>query len=254
MCRPTGIRMREQPLLHLPSDRPDNVRLLEEQVTACTSCPRLVAFLEEQRRVHPDWWNRPVPGFGDPRARVVVLGLAPGRAGANRTGRPFTGDAAGEWLYRALYEHGFANRPTGRMRDDGLKLRDCCILNAVKCVPPGNRPTGAETTTCSSHLLRELAELPDTRLIVALGKVAHEAYLRARRRRGDSLRMKDFPFGHGRLHTLPTSPRYLLDSYHPSRQNTNTGKLTWEQWSALFIRVREIVRTPGRGEGGTANG
>ena len=227
-----------------PRDWPENARLGEDHLVKCTQCSRLAEFLAGQRDAHPDWWNRPVPGFGDREARLLIIGLAPGLSGANRTGRPFTGDAAGEWLYGALHEHGFSNRPESATRDDDLLLRDCYIANAVKCVPPGNRPTGEEANTCGAHLAHELEWLANVRVVLALGKVAHDAYLRVRRSAGIDLRMKDFPFGHGSLHELPQRPHHLLDSYHTSRQNTNTGVLTWKMWSDIFVRAKGLIDGP----------
>jgi uracil-DNA glycosylase family 4 len=208
--------------------------LLAERIVACAKCPRLAQFLAQHRAENPDWWCRPVPGFGDPKARIVVLGLAPGLKGANRTGRPFTGDAAGVWLYRVLYENGLSNRPEAVSRDDGLQLHDVYIANAVKCVPPENKPSPAEVRNCKDLLVAEMAALADAEVLLCLGKVAHDALLAARRESDPALRPKDFPFAHGAVHRFPTRPHCIIDSYHPSRQNTNTGRLTWEMWASVF--------------------
>ncbi len=204
---------------------------LRQEILACRRCPRLAKFLSDARESHPTYANHPVPGFGDPRARLLIVGLAPGFSGANRTGRPFTGDASGEWLYGALHELGLASAPIGVSASDGLKLRGVYIANAVKCVPPLNRPTGDEITRCRPFLERELASLPDVNAVLTLGKVAHESFLRAL-----GLAPKACPFAHGAwLH-----PRANLDvfaSFHPSRQNTNTGRLTRAMWMRVIRRA-----------------
>lgn len=216
------------------SNRFQDQALLKGRIVSCIRCPRLAAFLESHRQEHPDWHCRPVPGFGDPRARLLVIGLAPGLQGANRTGRPFTGDAAGVWLYRVLHELGLASRPDAVSRGDGLGLRDVYIANAVKCVPPGNKPDPSEIRNCRPHLEAELAALRRVRVVLCLGRIAHDAYIAARRERETGLRPADFPFGHAAVHSLPSRPETLVDSFHPSRQNTNTGRLTREMWQAAF--------------------
>lgn len=214
--------------------------LLKQRIVSCTECQRLVEYLEGHRKSNPDWWCRPVPGFGDPGARLLILGLAPGLKGANRTGRPFTGDSAGIWLYRILYEKGLSNRPDSERSRDGLGLSNVYIANAVKCVPPGNKPSGPEVSNCRPHLEAELKKLSKARVVLCLGKVSHDAYLAARQSR-ESLRRADFPFGHGVVHQLPSKPVYLVDSYHPSRLNTNTGRLTWEMWDEALSKALELV-------------
>jgi len=202
------------------------LRRLEREIPACRRCPRLASFLAESRRRHPDYWSRPVPGFGDARAWLVVVGLAPGMHGANRTGRPFQGDGSGAWLYGSLGRAGLW---------DGRRLRGAYIVNAVKCVPPGNRPTADELARCRPWLADELDALPRARLVLALGRIAHEAVRRA----WHATPLADHPFGHGALAHIPGRPP-LLASYHPSRQNTNTGTLTPAMWGGIWRRVRRF--------------
>ncbi len=197
----------------------------------CSRCPRLAGFLGEVRARYPDYWARPVPSFGAADPRIVIVGLAPGLHGANRTGRPFTGDYAGILLYQTLYEAGLANRPHSETRDDALKLRQARIINSVKCVPPQNKPTPAEIRTCNGYLGAELAGLGRVRVVLALGRIAHEAFLRA-----SGLKPSAFPFGHGREHSLEDG-RTLLDSYHCSRYNTSTRRLTAEMFQRVVARA-----------------
>jgi len=214
---------------------------LYRELVACRRCPRLVAWREEvgrkKRRAYRDWdyWTKPVPGFGDPEARILIFGLAPGAHGANRTGRVFTGDASGDFLYAALYQAGLANQPTSAHREDGLKLYGVYITAAVRCVPPGNKPTREEIAACSTWTERELALLPNLRVFLALGRIAHDALLDYFR-----LRKRDFPFAHGAEHPLPGG-RVLLDSYHVSRQNTQTGRLTPEMFDRVLERAKELA-------------
>ena len=204
----------------------------------CPDCPRLAEFRAANRAAYPEWWNAPVPTFGEADARVAVVGLAPGLRGANRTGRPFTGDYAGELLYRTLIEFGFASGVYDRRRDDGLELVDCVILNAVRCVPPQNKPTPYEIATCRRYLTPAIWALPRLKILVALGRIAHESTLRAL-----NLTLAKFPFAHGARH--PVTPGFnVFDSYHCSRYNTNTGVLTEAMFRQLFARVRaELDRT-----------
>jgi uracil-DNA glycosylase family 4 len=197
----------------------------------CPRCPRLVAYRRDNAARHPDWFNGAVPSFGDPEARLMVLGLAPGVAGANRTGRPFTGDFAGELLYATLTRFGFANGRFAADPADGLELRDCLVSNAVRCVPPQNRPTPAEAATCRPFLEARLAALPRLRAVVCLGRVAHESLMRAL---GEPLAAR--PFGHGAEHAV--GGLAVFDSYHCSRYNTNTGRLTPPMFEAVFAAVR----------------
>jgi uracil-DNA glycosylase family 4 len=220
--------------------------VIARQVIACARCPRLRAHCRrvarEKTRAFLDWdyWGRPVPGFGDPRARLLIVGLAPAAHGANRTGRMFTGDASGDWLYAALYRFGFASRPQSVAADDGLRLRDCWITAAVRCAPPGNRPTPRELANCRPHLEREIAALPRLRVVLTLGRIGHEAYLRAA---GWWDRLPPAgrpPFAHGAVARLPDGT-VVISAYHPSRQNTNTGRLTRPMWHAVFRRARALL-------------
>ena len=219
----------------------DALHALYRELVACRRCPRLVAWREEvgrkKRRAYRDWdyWARPVPGFGDPEARILIFGLAPGAHGANRTGRVFTGDASGDFLYAALYRAGLANQPTSTHREDGLELYGVYITAAVRCVPPGNKPTREEIAACSAWTERELALLPNLRVFLALGRIAHDALLDYFK-----LKKRDFPFAHGAEHPLPGG-RVLLDSYHVSRQNTQTGRLTPEMFDRVLERAKELA-------------
>jgi len=215
-------------------------------VIACERCPRLRAHCEqvarEKRRAYADqvYWGKPVPGFGDPRARLVIVGLAPGAHGSNRTGRMFTGDASGDWLYAALHREGFASQPESVSRDDGQRLRDCWITAAGRCAPPGNKPTPAELDRCRGYLTAELRLLRRARVALALGRIGHEAWLKAS---GwwDRLTPRERPrFAHGAEARLPDGMT-LLASFHPSRQNTQTGKLTPAMWRAVFARARRLA-------------
>ena len=197
----------------------------------CPLCPRLVGFREATRVREPEWFNAPVPPFGDPGARLLIVGLAPGLQGANRTGRPFTGDYAGDLLYATLLEYGFAKGKYLARPDDGLKLVDCRIGNAVHCVPPQNKPLPAEINTCRPFLVATIETMPKLRAIVALGRIAHESTLKAL-----GIRSSAAPFGHGAIH--PAGTRKLYDSYHCSRYNTNTRVLTPEMFRNVFAKVR----------------
>lgn len=224
---------------------------LHREIIACVACPRLVAHRErvarEKRRQYRDdaYWGRPLPGFGDPRARLVIVGLAPAAHGGNRTGRMFTGDSSGEWLARALHANGFANQPTSSHRDDGLALRDAYITAAVRCAPPDNKPTREEIATCRPFLVRELDLLARTRVVVALGKIGFDAYLAACAASGVAIPRPRPAFGHRRTHRLPNGVT-LIGSYHPSRQNTQTGRLTAPMLDAIFTSARRIIDTPRR--------
>ncbi|GAC1430106.1 MAG: uracil-DNA glycosylase family protein [Candidatus Velthaea sp.] len=224
------------------------IDLIERRVVACRRCPELVTYREavahEKRRAYRDhaYWGKPVPAFGDPHARVVLIGLAPGAHGSNRTGRMFTGDASGEWLYRALYRAGFANQPTATHSGDGLVLNDCFITAAVRCAPPQNKPTTEEKARCLPYLAAELRALPGLRVVVTLGKIADDAFHSIVRKIG-AYRTKRSPFAHGAQTavSLPGSPSLIaLASYHPSRQNTNTGVLTEAMLDRIFTTAREL--------------
>jgi len=201
----------------------------------CRRCDRLSAFLDEVGRAHPDYHARPVAPFGDPAARLVIVGLAPGMHGANRTGRPFTGDHAGILLYATLHRHGFATRPESVSADDALRLRDCRITNAVKCLPPANKPMPDEVRRCNDFLRVELAGLGNGGVVIALGAIAHAAVLRA-----TGLAPRAAAFAHGAEHVLPGG-RTLLDSYHCSRYNTQTRRLTASMFDAVFARARSLL-------------
>ncbi|MCW5750148.1 MAG: uracil-DNA glycosylase [Alphaproteobacteria bacterium] len=201
----------------------------------CPLCPRLASFRAENRRRFPDFHNAPVPSFGPADARLLVLGLAPGLKGANRTGRPFTGDYAGDLLYSTLLKFGFAQGSFAARPDDGLRLVDCRVSNAVRCVPPGNKPETAEIAACNEFLKDEIAGLPKLRAVFALGSIAHQALLRA-----CGLRTSRFPFAHGARHELPGG-LVLIDSYHCSRLNTNTGRLTESMFHDAFGRAAEAT-------------
>jgi uracil-DNA glycosylase family 4 len=222
------------------------LKVLNAEVIACTRCPRLVVYREqiarEKRRAYRDceYWGKPVPGFGDPKARVMVLGLAPGAHGSNRTGRPFTGDASGKFMYPVLHETGFALYPTATSRDDGQVLTDLYITASARCAPPDNKPLPEELANCAPFLERELEGLKDLRVIVALGKIAFEAYLNYLMRSKLIVSKRGCEFRHGAEYDLPDR-RVLLASYHPSNQNTQTGKLTKEMFLKIFKRARLLA-------------
>jgi uracil-DNA glycosylase len=222
--------------------------ILNNDVVSCTRCPRLVAYREqvgrEKRRAYRDWdyWARPVPGFGDPHAHVLVLGLAPGAHGSNRTGRPFTGDASGKFMYPILHQTGFASQPNADRRNDGLKLMDCYITAAVRCSPPDNKPLPSELLNCAPFLDRELALLKDVRVVVALGKIGFDAYLNYLKRHGLVQSKAGYRFGHAQRYQIPNGV-VLLASYHPSNQNTATGKLTAEMFASIFCEAKTLAGT-----------
>ena len=219
---------------------------LNREVVGCTRCPRLVEYREhiarEKRRAYRDceYWGKPVPGFGDPNARVLVLGLAPGAHGSNRTGRPFTGDASGNFMYPVLYETGFANQRTAIDRADGLKLKDLFITAAARCAPPDNKPLPQELANCAEYLDRELAGLKKLKVIVALGKIAFDAYLRHLKRHGLLRSRGAFIFRHGATYKMPDG-KILLATYHPSNQNTQTGKLTRPMFMRIFTEAARLA-------------
>ncbi len=209
-----------------------------EPASDCALCPRLAGFRRANRGLFPDFFNAPVPPFGPLEARLLIVGLAPGLKGANRTGRPFTGDYAGDLLYATLGKFGFAQGAYDKRRDDGLALRDARVTNAVRCVPPENKPTPAEAAACRSFLAGEIAAMPRLRIVLALGHIAHKAVLATL-----AERQAAWPFRHGAIHALPRGPA-LADSYHCSRYNTNTGVLTEAMFEAVFRGVRDAI---GRG-------
>jgi len=237
----------------MKAERPNNIAALKahtERLIACDRCPRLrahcVAIAETRRRAYRDqtYWGRPVPSFGDPEARLLILGLAPGAHGSNRTGRPFTGDGSGDFLYPVLYEAGFASQPRSTSLDDGMKLHDAWITSVVRCAPPDNKPTPEEQRTCAAWLDAELALLPGIRVIVCLGKIAWDGFrahlARTRLQTLSPVARTSYPFSHGAEYTLPDN-RILLGSYHPSLQNTNTGRLTRAMFLEIFIRARAAI-------------
>mgnify|MGYP001819240566 FL=1 len=203
-----------------------------EPKKGCSRCPRLVAFRDDNRRDQPDWFNGAVPSFGSQMGRLLIVGLAPGRGGANRTGRPFTGDYAGDLLYQTLTGFEFALGTYDARIDDGFELVDCMVTNAVRCVPPENKPTTAEIRECRSFLQARISQLPRLKIILALGRIAHDQVLAA-----FDLRKASYAFAHRRRHELPGGP-VLFDSYHCSRYNTNTGRLTTEMFEGVFQDIR----------------
>jgi uracil-DNA glycosylase family 4 len=224
------------------------LEILQEEIIHCGRCPRLrehsaeVARLKRRAYRDQEYWGRPVPGFGDPRARVMILGLAPGAHGSNRTGRMFTGDRSGDILYRVLYRTGFASRSTALSRDDGLVLRDLYITAAAHCAPPGNKPLPGELRNCRPWLERELDLLTGVRVVVALGRIAFDVYLDVMRSRGAIQSRAGFEFGHDREFVIAPGHPWLVSSYHPSQQNTSTGKLTEAMLTAVFRRARRLAK------------
>lgn len=212
-----------------------NAAAAPEAPLDCPLCPRLFDFRTANAKVHPDWFNAPVPSFGDASGRLMIVGLAPGLQGANRTGRPFTGDYAGDLLYSTLAKFGLSNDRFQARPDDGLKLKDTLISNAVRCVPPENKPTGAEIVTCRQFLIARIAQMPNLKVMVALGRIAHDSAVRAL-----GVKPSSAVFGHARRFVLagPHGPVTLHDSYHCSRYNTNTGRLTEEMFHNVFAAAR----------------
>lgn len=218
-------------------------RKLAERVIHCKRCPRLRAYCEEvarvKRRAYREWtyWGRPLPGFGDPNALLLIIGLAPAAHGGNRTGRMFTGNGSGDWLIRALYEIGLANQPLSVSREDGLKLKSTYITAVIRCAPPGNKPSKEEIRNCSIYLSEELRLLRNVRLVLTLGRVAFNTYLEYVTPQAGRRPM----FKHGALYAFGYGQPYLIASYHPSRQNTLTGRLKWENWMDIFLRIRKMM-------------
>lgn len=225
--------------------------VLERRIVRCRKCPRLVRYREkvarEKRRMFREWdyWGRPAPGFGDPRAELLVLGLAPAAHGTNRTGRVFTGDRSGDFLYAALHRAGFANQPTSTHREDGLRLMNCYVTAGVRCAPPANKPTRHEQANCRPYLEEELRILRNVRVVLALGQIAHRTFLGLLKDCGQIESLASYEFGHGTAHDLPVPTvakrkgrLRLFDSYHPSQQNTQTGRLT----AKMFDRVLRDIK------------
>ena len=229
----------------MPDGAADPIEEIAADVVTCRHCPRLVAWREQAAREAParfrgeKYWARPLPGFGDPRARLLVVGLAPAAHGGNRTGRIFTGDRSGDWLFRALHRAGFANQPTSVARHDGLKLRDAYITAVVRCAPPANRPAPTERDNCIGYLVRELRALDRLRVAVALGSFAWDGFLKAAAAAGAVATKPKPRFGHGARARV--GERWLLGTYHPSQQNTFTGKLTEAMLDAVFAQARALV-------------
>ncbi len=223
------------------------LQLLSRRIISCERCPRLRSYCEEiahkktRRYIDWDYWGKPVPGFGDPDPEFLIIGLAPAAHGANRTGRMFTGDGSGEWLIKALYENGFANQPKASSQFDGLRLRSVYVTAVVRCAPPKNKPTNEEIVNCSGYLDEELRILKNVRLVLTLGRVAFASYLRH-----VNNVVSDKPrFAHGKIYELGNGLPKLISSYHPSRQNTQTGRLTWRMWASIFRKAVKVLRTNG---------
>lgn len=222
------------------------LRAIQDHIVACRECERLVSHCSHvakaKRRAYLDWtyWGRPIPSFGDPHGRLLIVGLAPGAHGANRTGRVFTGDSSGDLLYRVLFETGFASQPGSRSADDGLSLRDAYISISVRCAPPDNKPSREEFARCRPFLEKELDLLPQVRVVVALGKSPFDTYLSILRDRGRIKSRAAYVFGHNVVHDLPSGIT-LISSFHPSQQNTSTGKLTYSMFLGVFEQARRLL-------------
>jgi uracil-DNA glycosylase family 4 len=249
--RPTDAASRELASLERTRVKPagrgsGNIAALNQTIIACNLCPRLIAHCkkvgEVKRRAYLEWdyWARPVPGFGDPNARLLILGLAPGAHGSNRTGRPFTGDGSGNFMYPILHKAGFASQPTATHREDGMRLIDAYITAAVRCAPPDNKPSPEEIANCAPYLDQEFAELKNVKVVVVLGKIAFDAYLNYLKRRGILKSKAGILFGHGETYKMPDG-RTLLCSYHPSLQNTLTGKLTEKMFLDVFRKAQKLI-------------
>ena len=228
---------------------PDNsnlLRVLSDEVVACRKCPRLVAYREkvarEKRRMFREWtyWGKPVPGFGDANAKLLILGLAPAAHGGNRTGRVFTGDRSGDFLYAALHKAGFANQPTSLHRDDGLQLKNVYIAATIRCAPPANKPLPSEISNCRGYLEREM-QILQPKALLALGKIAWDAYLEILKQDGTIASRAAFPFGHGAEAKLPANAPRLFGVYHPSQQNTQTGRVTPAMYAQVLRRIRRFL-------------
>lgn len=222
------------------------LNILNEEIVACRKCPRLVEYREkvarERRRAFREWtyWGRPVPGFGDSRAELLILGLAPAAHGANRTGRMFTGDRSGDFLYGALHKAGFANQPTSVRRDDGLHLRNAYVAATIRCAPPANKPLPSEIVNCRNYLVREL-QILQPRAVLALGKIAWDAYLEILKKDGLIASRAAFHFAHGAEAELPGDGPHLFGVYHPSQQNTQTGRVTLAMYRQVLGRIRRFL-------------
>jgi uracil-DNA glycosylase family 4 len=226
---------------------PKGLAKVHQEVVACARCPRLVKYRREiaclKRRAYREWtyWGKPVPGFGDPAARLLIIGLAPAAHGGNRTGRVFTGDSSGDLLFRTLYATGFASQPHSVSRDDGMTLRGAYITATVRCAPPGNKPLPSESRNCREYLEREITLLKNVRVVVALGKIAFDAYLSILRDKESITSRSPYKFGHAGIHRFPAPLPALIASYHPSRQNTQTGRLTAPMFVAVFRTAAQLL-------------
>jgi uracil-DNA glycosylase family 4 len=231
----------------LADEKMTTIKRLNDSIVECRKCPRLVRWRERSARNPPrrylgqKYWAKPLPGFGDPKARLLIIGLAPAAHGGNRTGRMFTGDRSGDWLYGGLYAAGFANQANSDHRDDGLKLSDCYITAAVHCAPPGNKPAPSEFRHCRPYLVHELKLFRQLKVVIVLGKIAFDSFLAAYRENGGTVPKPRPKFGHGAMVDLPMGPR-LICSYHPSQQNTFTGKLTKPMFQSVFEQARAVLR------------
>jgi uracil-DNA glycosylase family 4 len=231
------IRSPQHPSNHQKQiSRSASLDLLEQRIIKCRKCPRLVRYLKEIKKSYPACWCQPVPAFGNSTAQIALVGLAPGRLGSNCTGRMFTGDGSGDFLYPVLYELGLASKPAAKTRNDGLKLQNCFISAVARCAPPGNKPTRHEISNCVPYLIEELSLLVRLEVVVALGKIAHDEYIKIRLKEEQG-KLADYPFRHGAIYRFQARPKILISSYHPSRQNTNTGKLTKVMFLNIFRRA-----------------
>jgi len=227
----------------MEADIGEDLRKLQKRVVSCRKCPRLIrhisAVAKQKALRYRNWeyWGRPLPSFGDPCAQLLIIGLAPAAHGGNRTGRMFTGDASGDWLIKALHETGFANQPQSISLNDGLRLRSAYITAIVRCAPPKNKPTRQEISNCSEYLVEELRLLKDIRVVLTLGRIAFDNYLR----HAKIERSRRPTFKHGALHRLARDAPLLVTSYHPSRQNTQTGRLKWNMWLKVFENIRNTL-------------
>ena len=226
---------------------PDSLLKVQQEVIACRRCLRLVKYREQVARTKKrkfrewDYWGKPVPGFGDPKARLLVIGLAPAAHGGNRTGRVFTGDSSGDLLFRVLHETGFASQPQSVSRDDGMRLRGAYITATVRCAPPANKPLPSESRNCREYLEREITLLRNLKVVVALGRIAFDAYLLILHRQGQISSRSPYRFAHGAVHRFEAPLPALIASYHPSRQNTQTGRLTYGMFLGVFRQAQKII-------------
>ena len=230
--------------------RERELRRVQDQIISCELCPRLrqhcinIGIVKRRAYRQETYWSRPVPSFGDPKAKVLLLGLAPGAHGANRTGRMFTGDSSGDFLYRAMWKTGFASQPNARRADDGLELRDAYIAASAHCAPPENKPTPLEIAACRPFLEQELRLLTNVRVVIALGRIAFDNYLELLRASGRITRKSGYTFAHGHVNKMDEGLPCLLASYHPSQQNTSTGKLTEPMLIDVFVTARHLAGLP----------